>query len=305
MVASTLFFGTTQYMATLRLPDAGMKARQVHYADDMQFENGGGDVYRPSLAYHMEYDFDYGLYEASGAGGLDVFADFASGLYGNPIVYFADPMYYDVNLFPPYFAAPALSEQGWKSIGGSTLTPTYSNTAANSVSQPYRSVAYDVQTLTANTLPGDGYATAIIPIPPGMTLWLGASGSATGFGVVRVESWLNGAASPAASANLTLLSVTGTTRLNTSIASTAANYVKVGITRSSASAGTITLASMVAQLWPTGTTPTLTGNFQSGQGNNGCKFSPETREETYILRDDRGRNVHYKGLSFTLKEVIR
>jgi len=305
MVASTIYFGTTQRMMTLRLPDAGMTARQVHYADDMQFENGGGDVYRPSLAYHMEYDFEYGLYEATGSQGLNNFADFAAGLYGNPIIYFADPMYYDVNLLPPYFAAPALSEQGWKSIGGSTLTPTYSNTAANTVGQPYRSVAYDVGTLTANTLPAEGYASAIIPIPPGMTLWLGASGSATGFGVVRVESWLNAASSPAASTNLTLLSTTGTTRLNTSIASTAANYVRIGITRSSASAGTVTLTSMMAQLWPTGTTPTLTGNFQSGQGHNGCKFSADVREEKYILRDDQGRNVHYMGLSFGLKEVIR
>jgi len=305
MVASTLFFGTTQKMMTLRLPDAGMKARQVHYADDMQFENGGADIYRPSLAYHMEYDFEYGLYEASGSTGLDNFADFAAGLYGNPIVYFSDPMYYDVNLLPPNFAAPALSEQGWKSIGGSTLTPTYSNTAANTVNQPYRSVTYDVGTLTANTFPADGYASAIIPIPTGMTLWLGVSGSATGVGVVRAESWLNGASSAASSSNLTLLSVTGTTRLNTSIASTSANYVKIGIARSSASAGTITPVSMMAQLWPTGTTPTLTGNFQSGQGNNGCKFSTDAREETYILRDDQSRNVHYKGLSFGLKEVIR
>lgn len=305
MVSTNIWFGTTQKMMSLRLPDAGMKANQVHYAEELQYENGGGDVYRPSSAYHMEYSFEYGLYEATGSNGLNNFSDFAAGFYGSPTVYFADPMYYDVNLFPPYFAAPALSEQGWKSIGGANLLPTYSNTAANTVNQPYRSVTYDVGSLTANTYVSNGYAIAIIPIPPGMTLWLGASGSATGNGVVRVESWLNGAASAASSSNLTLLSVTGTTRLNTSIASTSANYVKVGIALSAAGAGTVTLASMMAQLWTTGVTPTLTGSFQSGQGNNGCKFTSDAREETYILRDDQSRNVHYVGLSFGLKEVVR
>ena len=54
MVASTLYFGTTQKMMTLRLPDAGMKARQVGFGDTLQFENGGADVYKPSNAYHME-----------------------------------------------------------------------------------------------------------------------------------------------------------------------------------------------------------------------------------------------------------
>jgi hypothetical protein len=299
-----VFFGTTQYMTNLRTPDAGMTARQVGYAEELQYENGGMDVYRPSSAYHMEYDFNYGLQEASGASGLNVFSDFAAGLYGSPTVYFADPMFYDVNLMPPNFAAPMLAERGWKSIGG-TLTPTYSNTTSNTVGQPYRSVAFDTSTLAANTLLSQGYATVIIPIPPGMTLWLGASGSATGNAVVRVESWLAGAASPASSSNLTLLSVTGSTRLNTSVASTNANYVKLGIASSAVGAGTITLASMMAQLWPIGYTPTLTGNFQSGQGNNGLKFSSDARAEKYVLRDNQTRNVHYMGLAFTLKEVVR
>lgn len=304
MVSTNIWIGTTQKMMSLRLPDTGMVARQVTYEEDLVFENGGGDVYRASEAYHMEYDFNFSLYEASGSNGINNYSDFAAGLYGPPIIFFSDPMYYDLNVLPPNFAAPALAERGWKSIGG-TLTPTYSNTAANSVNQPYRSVAFDTSGLAANTYLTQGYATAIIPIPPGMTLWLGASGSATGNSVVRVESWLNGATSAASSSNLTLLSPTGTTRLNTSIASTSANYVKIGIASSAVGAGTITLASLMGQLWTTGFSPTLTGNFISGQGNNGCKFAAGGRAEKYVIRDDTGRNVHYMGLSFTLKEVVR
>lgn len=307
MVASTWFFGTTQKMTTLRLPSTGMGRKRVGYSQDLQFENGGGDVYRPSTQTHFEYDVSYGLWEASGPSGLDVYSDIAAGLWGTPVVYFADPMYYDVNLFAPNFAAPGLAELGWKSIGGAAqaLIPSYAATAANTLNQPIRTPTFTTTSLASGAMVPEGYGTQIIPIPTGMTLWLGVAGTFSGQGVIRVESWLNGAATPAASANLTMVGPTSTTRLNMSIAATAANYVRIGISNSGAGAGTISPTSMMAQLWPTGVTPTTTGNFQSGQGNNGCKFTTDALAETYILRDDFGRNVHYKGLAFGLKEIIR
>lgn len=309
MVDSTWFFGTTQKMMTLRLPDTGMGRKKVAYAEDLRFENGGADSYRPSSGSHLEYEVDYGLYEASGSQGLDNYADFAQGLYGygtnGPVVYFADPMYYDVNLFSANWAAPMFAEYGARPI--STIsTPTFANTGANTTNQPYRMATYDLTSAPVNAfLNSAGNNIMIIPIPPGMTLWLGLTGAATGTGLFRVESWMNGSSTAAASTNLTPIAVASTTLLNASIASTAANYVRMGLTSSAAGAGSMTIASLVAQLWPTGITPMLTGNFQSGQGNNGCKFTSDAVAEKYILRDNQGRNVHYKGLSFGLVEVYR
>lgn len=304
-MANLLWFGTTNKMMSLPIPSSGMGANKVGYSEELMFENGGMDVYRPSNSYHMEYEFDFGIYEATGVNGLNNYSDFSAGLYGSPTVFFSDPMFYDVNLFPPNFGAPALSEVGWKSVGGGALVPTYSNTAANSYSQPARSVTYTTTSLAANTFVSNEYAVAVIPVPPGMALWLGVSGSSTGNGVVRTEMWMNGAASPATTANMTLLSPTAATRLNMSISYTAANYVKVGLASSASGAGTVSLTSMVAQLWPSGVTPATSGSFVSGQGNNGCKFSSDAVEESYIIRDSQGRNVHYLGMSFTLKEVVR
>ena len=292
-------------MMSLRVPDAGMSASQVFQSEQLNFENGGADIYQYSNAYHMEYSFEYGLYEAAGSGGLNNYAAFASGYYGTPIVYFADPMFYDVNLFPPNFSAPALAEQGWKSIGHK-LPVTYSNTVSNTVSQPLRTATIDVSTLASGTLPqASGYSNFILPVPPGMTAWVGVSGSATGTGAVRIESWLNGASSPAASSYATLISPTSTTRLNTSVSGSSANYLRIGVSSTGSGSGTISITSMMIQLWPTGVTPVTTGSFQLGEGNNGCKFSSDAREEKYVLRDDQGRNVHYMGLSFGLVEVIR
>lgn len=309
MIDNTWYFGTVQKMMVLRLPDAGMGRKWVNYSEDLQFENGGADIFHPSAGSHLEYDIDYGLYEAKAEAatrGLDNYSDYAAGMYGfPPVVYFADPMYYDINLFPPQWAAPMLVESGWRSIAASSTSVTYANTAANTVSQPYRSAIIDTSALPTSLLTS-GNSSCVIPIPPGYTLWLGLSGAATGAGVFRVENWLNGAASAASSANLTPITATSTTRLNTSVASTAANYVRVGVATSSlAAAGTLTIASLMSQLWPTGVTPTLTGNFQSGQGNNGCKFTTDAVAENYVLRDNMNRNVHYKGLSFGLVEVYR
>lgn len=308
MLDNTWYFGTLQKMMVLRLPDTGMGRKWVGYSESLQFENGGADVYQPSAGAHLEYEIDYGLYEAkadSPLRGLDNYADYAAGLYGVPsVVYFADPMYYDINLFPPQWAAPGLMEAGWRKISA-TAGITYANTLATPWGHPYRCAVIDTFS-TSTTLLTPSNQSCVIPIPPGYTLWLGASGAATGAGVVRVENWLNGASSPASSSNLTLISANLSTRLNASVASTSANYVRVGVATSTVqTSGTVTLVSMMAQLWPTGVTPTLTGNFQSGQGNNGCKFNTDAVAEKYILRDNMNRNVHYKGLSFGLTEVYR
>jgi hypothetical protein len=66
---------------------------------------------------------------------------------------------------------------------------------------------------------------------------------------------------------------------------------------------TVSPTSAVAQLWPVGVTPALTGNFVPGKGNTGCRFSGGALPQNYVLRDDMGRNVHLVGMSATLVET--
>lgn len=188
-----------------------------------------------------------------------------------------------------------------------TQEVTISDTPANSYNLPSRQATFNIIS-TANAYPDTALTYgeipyALIPIPPGYTLWLGATGSATGTALVRVHAFNSpgNPASPAASSSLTLLSSTGAVRLNASYSGSSYQYVKVFLQRTSLVASTITLSSMMAQLWPTGVTPPLSttgGSFIEGKGHRGLKFADDAVVESYVMV---GR--HLKGLSTRLIEA--
>lgn len=188
------------------------------------------------------------------------------------------------------------------------IAPTFSDTAANSYFLPYRKATFTIESqanafpTVANTYGDIPYC--IIPIPVGYKLVLGATGSTTGTAVVRYVAY-NSALAPVqqSTGTLTLLSETASTRLNTTI--TGAEYVKIYLQRTSTVASTITISSMMAQLWPSAATVTLTGNFIEGKGMRGCNFDDNANAETYVQVDPNrpGGTVHYKGLSTSITEV--
>lgn len=188
--------------------------------------------------------------------------------------------------------------------------PTLSNTPANSYNLPPVQATWDVMT-GANAYPtidnefGE-IPYALIPIPPGYVLHMGATGSATGTARVAVDLFNapGDPATPALATSLTLLSPTGATRLNASFSGASYQYAKVYIERTSTAVSTITLSSMMAQLWPIGYTPNLNGNFIEGKGHRGLKFADSATVESYVIVD-RNRNVpiHYKGMSTRLVEA--
>lgn len=189
-------------------------------------------------------------------------------------------------------------------------SPTISATATNSFQVPTLSATYNITSApnayptAGNTLGAIPYA--IIPIPPGYTLHMGATGSATGTAQVTVHLFNapGNPASPALATSLTLLSATGSTRLNASWSGSSYQYAKVFLSRTSTAASTITLSSMMAQLWPTGYSPTLTGNFIPGQGHLGLMFADNANVESYQIVDmNRNVPIHYKGLSTRLVEA--
>jgi hypothetical protein len=60
----------------------------------------------------------------------------------------------------------------------------------------------------------------------------------------------------------------------------------------------------MAQLWPIGVSPVLTGNFIEGKGHRGLKFADDAAVESYVLVDPtRNVPVHYKALSTRLVEA--
>jgi hypothetical protein len=300
-VIEDLWFGNTQLFQNLPMP-ARITRSRLGYVETMSFEDGGGAVAR-SRAYQQEFEMVYPWGEASGQASIEAFADYAAGEYGDQLCWFANPMAYDTNLVPRFWASPGLIEanfpSGWPNI--STGTPVWSATASNSYAQPARKGTWPVTTAAnATPLTDETIPYFIIPIPPHRTLHIGFTGAATGTAVVVVESWANGAATAGATATLTPLAETGGTRMNATVSGASYAYAKVYVTRTSSAASTITLISMMAQLWETGDTPTLTGPHVRGQGHTGLEFVDGAAVEEWT---DASAGKHYKGLSARLLEV--
>lgn len=290
--------GTNTHFGWVPQPDLPVRNRRVSYMEQMGFENGGAAVAR-STAFHREFVFNVGLQQSSGVDGLDVYADFAAGLFGSGLMYFADPFYFEQNLAAPQWANPSLAELDWPApVAGSV---SYGATAANSYLQPRRKATWTITTaanatpLTDATIPF-----LVVPIPPDMTLHVGVTGAATGTAVCRVESWVNDATSAGATSSLTLLAETGSTRLNATVAGSSYAFAKIFFTRTSSAASTITPISLMAQLWPSGVTPTLTGNHVPGRGHTGLQFADDAVAEDYRVVSG---GVPYRGLSTRLLEV--
>lgn len=288
-----LWFGIpTAKMQWVPAPLADAESANVGFVDQMAFENGGTDIQR-SAAYRKEYTFEFNA-PVKGSDKLGVFNKFASGYCGNGLICFADPYAFETNLFPAHWASPGLIEQGWPEIY--TTGATFTNTASNVYDQPRRTANWSF-TAGSSTAPTAPYASVTIPVPPGYTLHFGYSGAVTGNGRVYYQTIAADGTLGAPTA-ITALAATSATRMNTTVASTAAVAVRFYIGATGAGAATVAIASMVAQLWKSTVTPTLTGNHVPGDGHTGLAFADDARVETY-----RYINPPRKALSTRLVEV--
>jgi len=261
---------------------------RTRFVESVKYQSGGGDVSR-SKQYQMQYNFNFNA-PAHELDGIDAFNRFASGFYGDGLIHIAHPAAFETNLFPAAWASPGIIETGWKNIY--STTPTFDNTVSNIYNQPKRSATWSVAG-DAGTM----YKKATIVIPPTYTLSIGASGAATGAAVVRVQPY-NADGTEAATTDLTLLSASSPTRMNTSFDGSTYQAVDVYITRTSSAASSITITSMMAQLYKTGTTPSLPANHYQGEGSTGLEFMDDAIVETYsYMYPPR------KGISTTLCEV--
>jgi hypothetical protein len=307
MPSQQLFFGTKQNLQFVPMPSSGIQRRNVQYAEASTLDRGGAFVTR-SRGRHAEFDFSFGVREAAGLTGLNVYQEYATGLWDdyvgsvsgynpNNLIYFADPMAMRENQFSPHWAAPMLALTGdYPHLG-----PYASNaaTAANTYRQPARTVTYNI-THAINTLPTETYRQFLVPIPPGYTLRFGWSGAVTGTGVIRAEARTK-ATGVIAATSISPQSATGATRMANSWNGDTYDYVVFGLARTTLVTSTAAITSMVAQTHPNTFSPTLTGNHIAGVGQTGCDISSDMVEE-YIQADDFG-NRRLKSLSFGLVEV--
>lgn len=293
MSSTQIWFGIPgTHMQFCPAPLAGAQASNLRFTESMTFQNGGADVSR-SKQYRKQYDFSFsGL--TQDVEGIGVYNKFASGFYGDGLFYFSDPYAWETNLFSAAWASPGLIEQGWVNIYDTT--PTFANTPSNVYSQPKRKATWSV-TSAANAEPTGANGVAYIVIPPTHTLNIGASGAKTGTAVLRVVP-INTDGTNGTAVDLTLLADTSATRMNATFAGSSFQAVEVYVTRTSATASTITLTSLMARMVKTGQSLTLTGNHMAGEGHTGLEFSNEAIVENYTYMFPPR-----KGISTSLVEV--
>lgn len=284
-----MWFGIPgSHMQWVPAPSIESTIQRNRFVERLQFENGGGDVYR-SKPYQLQYDFSF-TGPAHELEGIDSFNRFASGFYGDGYIYLAHPANFETNMLPAAWASPGLIEEGWKNIAADK--PTFTNSPTNLFNQPKRTAFFNV-TSQASTFAKK----ATIVIPPTHTLRIGASGSATGTAGVFVRP-ITVAGEPGAPVALTLLDPTVGVRTNATYSGAEYEAVEVYVARSTDVASTLTLTSMMAQLHKTGTTPAEIQQHVTGEGSTGLQFVDDAIVENYLYMFPPR-----KGISTSLVEV--
>ncbi len=293
-------------MSWVPAPDTGMEAGSYGYSQVLEYESGGASVIS-SAAMHRRYEMDWNLAEASGAQGLDIIKQYQQDQYGPGLIFWANPMIFDQNVLAPALASPGLGQAGWEPVipGVNTGVTQYIPTTANIYEQPKITARTSILAGgTALRLPSGANHIQVVAIPPTHSAWVGFSGTSSGNAVIAVRPILQSGAYDTIQI-MTLLSVTGATRMNASFSGATYKAIEIYATSSTTASGSIDLTSAMCQLWPIGTTPILTGNHIPGQGDTGLRFTEAANVETYIMVDQTGTPRHYKGMSTSLTEVVR
>ena len=289
---SKMWFGIPgSHMQWVPCPNIDSVVQRNRYIERMQFENGGGDA-RRSAQYQMEYQFNFsGL--AHEVEGIDAFNKFAQGFYGDGLIQLAHPAAFETNMFPAAWASPGLIEQGWANIG--STVPSFANTNITSYGQPPRTATWRI-----NDQIGTYKKYVVLAIPPTHDLHVGVSGVVTGDAVVRVDP-IKTDGSIDTPVDLTLLSKSASARMNTVFSGAEYQAIRLYMTRTDdeeAIVSTVSITSMMAQLYKTGTTPTLPTDHYQGEGSTGLMFADDAIVENYsYMYPPR------KGIATTLVEV--
>jgi hypothetical protein len=281
-------------MQFIRTPNRGAPMNTESWGTSGTYLNGGGFV-RQSFGGHMNYVFEWP--DSSSRQTAQLMRSYRRGTYGRGLIYFIDPLIYDLNILPARWADPSIAcdNEGASMVYG--LDPEAVATSGwETHTLPIKSAYYNLASTT------EGYRdeadTLFVPIPTGYTLYLGAIHTTTGNGVIEaypVDSNGNlGAASV-----LTKVAVDATNIVPDTFSG--GRGVRIQLGKSASGAGTVTVAAMTGRLYRTGGSPPAaftTGPWVGGAGHSGCRFDGEP---TYVA--NTGLNGGTIGFAASFKEV--
>jgi|GEM_PF-2428334 len=262
-----MYLGTRERMRWVKAAAPGAGFSSESYSDQIAYLSGGVGL-RNSVGAHMEYDLSWGSLTRDQVADIE---NYAYGLYGDGLIHFVDPYAMDRNLFSIQWSSPKITAEDGIPLTG---TNRPSKVLLNDMSLDYPMYAAQY-VVTA----GQAARKFHCPIPSGYTAWVGAHGTAGSKGLI-VQPTLAGS-NVGGSTAIPVLATNDSTRFSTSVDGTGSlNGIDISVDTTTST--TITLAGLMLQLLPTGTTPDA-GGFISGRGNSGCMFDGKPKRMPYSL----------------------
>lgn len=279
-----MWFGTEGNMGWIETPQTGADVSPTGFSVDTTNLLGGGYV-RNSWGSHKVHNFSWGNSATPALASL--IQSYRDGSYGRGLIWFHDPMYYQINILEARVADPSMALNYEAPPLIRDLWPRSTPTASNPNLLPALTAIYDVP---------DGYdaETAedeiFIPIPPGFTLQIGAVYTTTD-----------------TDADLYYRTLAGTTAI-TQTATGASNlmpqsvigqpWVRIGMRNTSGATRAISITAMIARLLPPGEAAEPPAPWMKGHGHSGCRFVGNPTLINY-----NGVNGGQVGMACTLKET--
>lgn len=294
-MAGQVYFGNDKFQTWIVAPKTGMTASSSGYSTVTELLNGRTFVKR-SFGASRKFGASWtgSMNSASISDSLQTIKDFADGFYGSGKCFWLDPYAVTQNVMPTHWASPGLFNVGWPAISA-TVTPTIATTTpANNF--PINLANYN--------LPGSHSDTRklTIIIPPTHTLHFGwhatiAGRTASAAAGIRISPY-NISGSPGTITNPASLLQGGTTRTNQTFDGATTSRVEIYLANGSASASSVIISALIAQVLPTGTS-VASGGFIDGKGTTALQFSGSIDIEYYSSNINEGQI----GLSASFVEV--
>lgn len=279
-----MWFGNRNYMQWIKCPASGATYGSEGSSQAAGFRNGGA-FRRNSLSAAKTYQLSWSLTKRDN---IRAITDYADGVYGPGPIFWSDPFNMDKNVLAQAFATPSLGGYDGTTLDGKDTRPQLVPTSANIYGYPVESAVYVTGASSTD------FFKHYVPIPPGYTAWVGAHGGTSSTGGIMVQPTVGPAASGAPT-RVAVTSVTTDTRFTNSFTATG-NLSGIELSLQAGAGLVTTLAGVMVQVLPTGTTPE-TGGFISGQGHSGCDWNERPSREAYSAVMD------YMGMSASFIET--
>lgn len=265
-IGDRMWFGTERRMRWIETPQTGANVSPIGNSADGTLLDGGA-FQKNSWDSHKTYNFVWP--DSSDRDLASILHSYRDGTYGRGLIYFHDPMWYEINLLPKRWADPSMALDFEAPSLVSSIVPTRTTTSGGVLDLPVDSATYTFPVGFVND-PADAL---YFPVPPGYEANIGAiyDSTATTVGVI-----IQGSDSGVA-ARLAPLAPTSTTVTNASFSGESGFRIWIGTTATTplAAAASATLSGLTIRLTPISDDDTniSAGPWKGGQGHSGTRFN--------------------------------